>query len=266
MDLRSAALSYLELGIPVIPVDPKAKKPAVRWKEYQQRLPTPQEASQWQWSAIALLTGLGSGYAVVDCDTMEAAEYWNKWRPETKMRVKTRRGVHFYYRCQGDIRCSTGVPLAGDLKYDVRGIGGYVLAPPTNNYKMQDGFHYPEKLPRFNPAWSPERDRIKEVYNPPCGVGVTKDGLEAHVLRTALEEAPHGRNRAGFRAAVQLRRLGYTYELALGVLVRYQQSVENMRPEKYTLSEAMASLQSAYSYTGGSHGNPRSTVRASLRD
>ena len=64
------ALEYLERGWSVIPIKPKGKRPAIRWLEYQKRLPTEDEVTQWwtQWEDydIALVTGEVSGVVVVD--------------------------------------------------------------------------------------------------------------------------------------------------------------------------------------------------------
>ena len=42
-----AAIEYLELGWPVIPINPTSKKPYISWKRFQARRPTEGEVEQW---------------------------------------------------------------------------------------------------------------------------------------------------------------------------------------------------------------------------
>lgn len=249
MDLLAAALSYLELGLTVIPVDPKTKKPKVRWTAFRAAPPTPAMIRGWEWDGIGLLTGICTGYVVVDCDTREAADYWWAWRPHTPMVAKTRRGFHFYYGASSPIRSDSGVPLAEGLKYDVRGEGGFVMAPPTPNYRFLWGMHDPETLPAFNAAWRPEKAVCSVEYNPNDRTNTGSmncDAFAEFIVRRAVMEAPNGRNLAGFRAAIQLRDAGLPVELALRLVVRYQQQVQHLQAEPYTEDEAIRSVHSAY--------------------
>jgi hypothetical protein len=249
MDLLPYALSCLELGLSVMPVDMELKRPLVRWTEYMSRLMTPQEARRLHWPGLGLITGRGSGYVVVDCDDRPAADYWWQWRPRTPMVAKTRRGYHFYYRWAKEIRSDSGISLGTDLKYDVRGDGGYVVLPPTKNYRFLWGMCDPEALPEFNPAWRPTKDIPPAGYNrqPRRATGdVEFSQFGEWLIARALREAPDGRNRAGFRMALQLRDAGYSIELAQRVIVQYQQQVQGVRPGPYTADEALRSVESAY--------------------
>ena len=55
-----AALEYLERGWSIIPIKPEGKRPAIKWREYQDRLPTEDEVNGWwgQWPNydIAIVT------------------------------------------------------------------------------------------------------------------------------------------------------------------------------------------------------------------
>ena len=95
------ALEYLERGWSVIPIKPEGKRPAIRWLEYQKRLPTEDEVTQWwtQWEDydIALVTGEVSGVVVVDCDNDNAFKASQEAEMITPIKVKTKRGVHLYF-------------------------------------------------------------------------------------------------------------------------------------------------------------------------
>jgi putative DNA primase/helicase len=110
-------------------------------------------ALEW-WSVyhdanIGIATGDTSGLVVVDVDlagleTMENlerlyGELAPTWAAETGSG-----GLHLYYRMPGlDVRNSAGAVGPG---IDVRGNGGYVVAPPSrhasgNPYRWQDAWH-----------------------------------------------------------------------------------------------------------------------------
>ena len=96
-----AALEYLERGWSIIPIKPEGKRPAIKWREYQDRLPTEDEVNGWwgQWPNydIAIVTGAISGLVVVDCDNEDALHAAFDAGMRSPIRVKTKRGVHLYF-------------------------------------------------------------------------------------------------------------------------------------------------------------------------
>ena len=71
-----AALEYLDMGWSIIPCRPETKRPRIKWKAFQDTLPTEEQVTEW-WTKfpndpIALITGAISGVVVVDCDNEEA--------------------------------------------------------------------------------------------------------------------------------------------------------------------------------------------------
>lgn len=244
--LKEKALNYLSQGIPVIPINKESKKPAVMWKEYQTRLPTIEEASEWPWDAIALLTGPTSGYAVIDCDTRPAGAFWHAWRPRTPMVAKSRRGYHFFYcLCGQDIRSTSGVWLSPDLSYDVKAYGSYVIIDPSPGYKFLWGMRHPDELPEFNPAWRPVK-WVSPALPKPTGQPVRIDDAAGRILDRAVQEAGTGRNQAGFRMALQLRDHGVSLEECLALMDEYAGQVRFLREGEYSASEARQSARSAY--------------------
>lgn len=102
------------------------------WKPFQKRKPTRAEIEKWFSSGnrnIGIVTGSISGIAVVDLDGAEAIQLAKDLElPDTPV-VKTARGYHLYYRYRPGIR---NFQKRDDLPgIDLRGDGGYVVAPPS---------------------------------------------------------------------------------------------------------------------------------------
>lgn len=141
-----AALEYLERGWSIIPIRPDAKRPAIKWLEYQERLPTEEEVEEWwtKWPNhdIAIVTGALSGVVVVDCDNDEAAHAAYDAGMRSPIKVKTKRGSHLYFTHPRDgIRRgpragvnSRGADWPKINGLDFRGDGSYAVLPPSNNY------------------------------------------------------------------------------------------------------------------------------------
>ena len=140
-----AAIKYAtRYGFAVFPVAPNSKKPltpngfkdakkdvgAIRfwWKK-------------WPNASVGIATGAASQLVVIDEDVdydkgLDGRESIWQWQrdhsplPDTARVITGRGGVHLYYHYEGtDIKNSTGL-LDG---VDVRGEGGYVIAPPSTH-------------------------------------------------------------------------------------------------------------------------------------
>lgn len=161
---------------------------------------------------IGLATGEASDVFVIDCDDAQVAEGLLSEHPELArtLRVKTGRGEHFYLRMPPD-----GIKIpsrAGVLpKLDVRGDGGYVVAPPSlhangNNYKWVEAnapiVEASEPILRFVQG-DRERTPTKALAAPTCGTRPHEAPLSA--VSTAGEGT---RNATVFAGACQLFREG----------------------------------------------------------
>lgn len=113
------------------------KHPRVKWKVYQDRLPTEDEVRTWwrRWpdSNIAILTGAISGLVVVDIDPRHGGDESLLDLgplPDTLTATTGGGGQHLYWQHPG-----YPVPNAAGIRHgiDVRGDGGYVLAPPSGH-------------------------------------------------------------------------------------------------------------------------------------
>lgn len=135
-ELLSSALFYLKSGFSVIPVG-KNKRPPILWKEFQTRPPSEDEVSAWfeayHVAGIAIVTGFISGVVVVDIEKDGIIDDL----PKTVMSQTGGGGWHLYYKY--DPKHPVGnYQRIRDLT-DIRGDGGYVIAPPSLH---QSGEYY----------------------------------------------------------------------------------------------------------------------------
>lgn len=137
-------------GLSVIPVKGPAykngddeKKPLLAsWAPYQDRKPTREEIEGWgrQWpkANVGIVTGPVSGLLVLDADTKEAHEWLQEQLPEnmlTPMVRTPRGGWHVYLAYPEDSGLTIGADVHPTIKgLDMRGKGGYVVAPPSRGY------------------------------------------------------------------------------------------------------------------------------------
>jgi len=130
--MLSHALAYLKKGKSVIPVG-KNKRPLIKWEEFQKRLPTEAEVRSW-WKMfpeanIGIVTGKVSNILVVDVDKKSGGiETVKGLALGATLTAKTGGGgLHYYYKYQEGVGNKAGIYQG----IDIRGEGGYVLAPPS---------------------------------------------------------------------------------------------------------------------------------------
>lgn len=174
-DARQQAHRLLARGLSVIPVPrPQpgvpdgqpgdGKVPAIRWKDYQTRLPTDAELEAW-FSAtplnLAVITGSVSGVVVIDTDDQKALGWCTQHLPYTPWQTNTARGYHLWYRYP-DVRVGNRARIEthdGRLALDARGDGGYVIAPGSVHrsgvlYSEAGDWSVPRAdVPVFWPGW-----------------------------------------------------------------------------------------------------------------
>jgi P4 family phage/plasmid primase-like protien len=134
--------SLADQGLSVIPIrhpdrddapeGKRGKTPAVTWKQYQKAAAPAALVDRWEREGfnVGLVTGRVSGLVVLDLDREDlVAELDGRGLelPETAI-VRTGRGWHFYFRHPGG-RIGNAAGLAGIPGLDLRGDGGYVVAP-----------------------------------------------------------------------------------------------------------------------------------------
>ena len=131
--IRTAKIYRDRYGFSVIPLK-LDKRPYIKWEEFQRRKATNEELDEWfdkYWrlndGMIGIVTGKISGLAVVDFDDKDLV---TKEFIDTSVVpiASTPRGYHFYFKYEDGI---TNTAHIGGKPIDVRGEGGYVVAPPS---------------------------------------------------------------------------------------------------------------------------------------
>jgi hypothetical protein len=133
--LHKAALAYCRKGLPVIPLQPRDKRPLIEWAEYQTATATESEVSDWwkKWpdANIGIVTGKISDIIVLDVDGEPGIKTLKQERLQIPPTLTARTGgggFHYVFKHPGgEIRnfCRKLPSL------DLRGDGGYVVAPPS---------------------------------------------------------------------------------------------------------------------------------------
>jgi len=135
IEVLDAAHEYRDYGFSCIPL--LGKKPAIAWKQFQERHPTHGELLAWfgvvQKSRrnIGIVTGSISGIVAVDVDSHAMAQWvWNHL-PRTDVMTRSGNGKgHLYYRIPNGVTIRNRVRIKGKA-IDIRGEGGYCVAPPS---------------------------------------------------------------------------------------------------------------------------------------
>lgn len=138
--MLSAALGLREAGLSILPVE--GKRPLVPWTEFQTRQPTEDEirgwAEAWPDAGLGIVTGAISGIVVLDVDgDVTDPHAWVRAHVlDPTVAVRTPRGgLHLYYAHPGyPVRNTAGTLEIGGFPCDIRGDGGFVVAPPSPGY------------------------------------------------------------------------------------------------------------------------------------
>lgn len=265
VELVIHALCYATLGWRVFPLVPRGKKALI--KAWQHEASTnPNRIRAW-WKRhpdanVGILTGKSSGLVVLDVDTdhngdwsLMGIELLHGKLPKTLISYTGNGGYHYLFTYpSATIRNSVG-KLGDGL--DVRGNGGYIVAPPSQH---PNGTKYVWQLSPWTrnarlaclPAHilqnisDPEENDTK---NKRMIRKSTTDREGLHWIGRALElvHSGEGRNHSGMWLACQLRDWGFNQEDAK----RYMLFYVDMVPKKnhpYTMTEALKTLDSAYSW------------------
>jgi hypothetical protein len=152
-EMAQAAAKYLARGWSVLPLRPRDKRPLIDWESLQQARASAADVAHWfqRWPSanVGIVTGEISNLIVLDVDPKhggDASQARLEQRfeplPATIESVTGGGGRHFYFAHPGGfVRNRAGLAQGIDL----RGDGGYIVAPPSVH-------------PSGNPyAWAPGR-------------------------------------------------------------------------------------------------------------
>ncbi len=121
------------LGFSVFPIHKGGKKAALRWSPFQVQHATDEELKFWDGGDynVGIACGRLSDLLVVDIDSDEAQAVYDSFGAPLTPVVKTAKGRHYYYRYPHvEVRNRVRV---GQVPLDVRGEGGYVVAPGSTH-------------------------------------------------------------------------------------------------------------------------------------
>jgi hypothetical protein len=163
---EQAALDYIARGWSVIPVRPRDKRPLVAWQAYQTQAASADVVRAWfaHWprANVGLVTGRISRLVVLDIDTTHGGdaslrhlESVHGALTPTVAAITGGGGHHLYFAHPGGfVHNKTGLVRG----VDVRGDGGYVVAPPSVHASGRPYAWMPSRSPRECalaplPAW-----------------------------------------------------------------------------------------------------------------
>lgn len=238
MSLLDEALKYAGMGLAVFPVrqnktpytphgckDAKTAEKVIRawWK-------------RWPEANIGIATGsISGGIVVVDIDIDEdkgiygddSLREWEKEHgelPETWRAITGRGGFHYYYRSDQEIKNATSIYPG----VDVRGEGGYVVAPPSIH---QNGNSYQWEI-------SPDEmdihfldDRVKSFITGETKQDEEKKQEKKEKFRLPAKIASGQRNNTLFKYACSLQSIGYEDEEIFSALTEANQRCDVPLPD-----------------------------------
>lgn len=274
------AIGYCKRGWSIIPIhevikgictcnskdcrDP-GKHPRVKWKEYQDRVPTEEEICKWwkKWpdSNIGLITGKVSGVIALDIDKKGGGEDTIQEMGLVildTLTSKTGGGGWHYIFSHPQFDCRNFAGQRGETVLsgiDFRGDGGFIVLPPSMH---QSGNRYSWVRESAEIAGAPDW-LLKLIREQATGSG---GASAADEVRSPLEGFPEGRRDIElYRYACQLRREGRPKAEAR-LLVH--EAAANCDPP-FTEQEADKKVESAYKATAEkmkSIGEPPETFTA----
>lgn len=239
----TAALTYLDRGFSVVPIQPREKKPLVPWEQSQTRRATEDEINTW-WSKwpdanVGIVTGAISGLVVIDLDTPEAKdklkELFSSFDFSAAPRSRTGKGWQLFFRHSGVTIPNRAGILPG---LDVRGDGGYVVAPPS--------IHPNGKVYKWEVPISGELPKLPvelfKLISPPASNG--EHGYRQRFNATqALAGVPEGqRDETLFKLACKLRGADVPRDMTESLILEAARNCEPPFPER----EALAKVHHTY--------------------
>lgn len=243
-ELLNAALAYQRDGFSVIPIQAREKKPLISWEEYQNRRATEEEINAWwaKWpeANVGLVTGAVSGLVVIDLDTVEAKDKLKDLVPgfdfSAVPRSRTGNGWQIFFKHPGLTITNRAGVLPG---LDVRGDGGYVVAPPSIH---PNGKAYKWEVPINGELPKLPVDLFKLISSP-TGNGSESSFRERFDTAQALAGVPEGRrDETLFKLGCKLRAADIPQAMAESLILEAARNCEPPFPER----QALEKISNAY--------------------
>lgn len=244
-ELHKAARRYAEAGIPVFPVEVNGKKPVTANGFYDATTDLAQIDKWWSSADYNLAFSPGeNNLFVIDLDPGYCLP---ENLPETYTVRTPRQGFHFYFSGNGP---TTANKLGAHV--DTRGIGGYVLAPPSVihgcEYRVEINTDYAEL-----PAWVSEALQKSDTKiasstsekDLPINIERAKGVLTKYVDDDKVAVEGQGGDDLTYRICCEILDFGLTPETALQLLCEIWN--DHCRPP-WPSDDLAAKLQNADSY------------------
>jgi hypothetical protein len=236
---------YRSKGFSVFPVR-QDKKPAVKWKEFQERYATDEEIVRWKKAGfgIGIACGILSNLSVVDLDSDEALTELEALNPDgikIPTVVTPTGGTHFYFKYNSSFP-RNDTKRGKCKKIDIRSEGGFVVTAPTRakyekpkgnpiegNYEWNKDFNLETlEIPEPPKRWIYRLHHLAKI-----GRIVEEDG----------EKLSEGRRDNDiFYMACVWRREGYSRELAEKLALAMAKECD----PPFTRREALEKVESAW--------------------
>jgi hypothetical protein len=261
-NLAKAALWYAQHGYPVFPCTPRGKTPLTEHGCKDATTDAGQIRAWWQqWPTANIGVATGPHLTVLDIDPDKGGLTWldnapNELLPVTPTVNTGGGGYHKWYLTPPGLTIpnSAGRIAAG---IDVRGGGGYVIAPPSIHptgtpYTWSGAYTVADTAPAPMPPPlvllmlppDPAADHLETL--PPRSDGPSA-GLAERKLDRALSRAGgEGRNNMGFWLACQLRDNSFSEMDAEQILLDYQRRCFAKAGDPYLAKDALESVKQAY--------------------
>jgi hypothetical protein len=242
------ALEARSNGIVAIPVLPGTKTPAVKWKEWQTRMPPIELQREWfrERCNIAIIT---TGMVVFDCDDPTKAELVIEKCGQTPHTLRTPSGgFHLGYRKRKGVELMNQVKVKG-MGIDIRTDGGLELIPDSETPDghcewLGPGLLPVSDLPVANIGWTRKRARkTAPLILPSIESDARIRRAKGYVSRIFSISGSGGHN-ACYRAFCKCRAFGLTRDEALLVMASWNET--NAKPP-WTETELLHKADSVYS-------------------
>jgi len=209
----------------------------VAWEEYQTRRATLDEIQAWwtKWpdANVGIVTGAISGLIVIDLDTPEAKEKLKELVADFDFakvpRSRTGKGWQLFFKHPGVTIPNRAGIIPG---LDVRGDGGYVVAPPSIH---PNGKTYKWEVPINGELPKLPLGLFSLIASPHSGETGYRERFNT---AQALAGVPEGkRDETIFRLACKLRSADVPRDMAEGLILEAARNCEPPFPERLALEK-----------------------------
>jgi hypothetical protein len=236
------ALANAAKGYVSIPLLPGTKIPAVKWKEWQTTMPTPELYRRWFQGTRNNIAIITTGLVIFDCDDAALAGLVLEQCGDTPFKLRTPRGgIHLGYRARKGVRVGNHVKIKGK-PIDIRAENGLELQPFSVTERgayewLGAGLIPKSELPVARVGWTRVRVRRRAVQVVIDDGDSTVRRAAAYVAKMDAAVAGQGGHNKTFRVTCRLvhpapRGFGLSPDQAWPILLAYNARCSPEWPER----------------------------------